>query len=422
MLEAFGARSRRRGLLDVHSDRRPQPQRVHARRPQEVADSLVGGARTAVEHIDMRARGRTPVRGRARRGAGRVPRRGPERAARAEALAAALIGGRAGPARVHVRRARHAAEHARARRFFARAGRALPRADGGGRAGARLRPAGLHPTRGRRARRRASTAGRLQRRAGHRGRRAGKGGRGQGARGRRRPAGRARDRRDCSPRGLAQVSTNVHDPRVPLREVVEAVRERAGSPGPRSSGWRRRRRSRASRRRAVARLRPAARARERVAARERLRTARWRRQRRKRKHRGTRPGRRARPRAPAAAVAAGRKQIARQRRQQRLDSRPPGAALDHPRGDRGGRSSACSWSLLLGAPVAQALVPRRRQSCSTSRSGYYDRPGASTTPPARAAESRPAGARLTAWTCACSPSGRCRRTASSSAATAPIGR
>ena len=80
-------------------------------------------------------------------------------------------------------------------------------------------------------------AGRLQRRAGHLGRRAG-----QGCRAKVREAGgglpgvRAIGVMLAS-RGVAQVLTNVHDPlRVPLREVVEAVRREAEPLGARVAG------------------------------------------------------------------------------------------------------------------------------------------------------------------------------------------
>ena len=241
-IEAFGRALAAHGctLLDVHSD--PDHNRsvyTLIGGPQEVADSIVGGARTVIEHIDMRLhKGAHPCVG----ALDVVPivylRSADRELAEAEALAVGnrLAGELDLPVFMYGPLA--STEERRERAFF--------REGGFEGAAERLRdgdlspdfgPPRLHPTAGA-----ALVTARpplvafnveldtsdveLAKAIAARVREAGGGLAGVRAIG-----------VLLASRGVAQVSTNVHDPlRVPLREVVEAVQREAGQRGARVTG------------------------------------------------------------------------------------------------------------------------------------------------------------------------------------------
>ena len=233
-IEAFGHALTAHGsaLLDVHSDH------DHNRSvytlvggPQEVADSIVAGARTAIQHIDMRVHeGAHPCVG----ALDVVPivylSSGDRELAHDEALAVGnrLAGELDVPVFMYGELA--SAEERRERAFFRE----------GGASGASARvtagelvpdfgPARLHPTAGATLVTARPPLVAFNVELDTAGRRAGKGGRGQGARGRRRPAGRARDRRAA---GLARGRAGVHQRARPAAGAAA----RGGGGGPPRGG------------------------------------------------------------------------------------------------------------------------------------------------------------------------------------------
>jgi glutamate formiminotransferase / 5-formyltetrahydrofolate cyclo-ligase len=230
-IEAFGRALAAHGctLLDVHSD--PDHNRsvyTLVGNPQEVADSIVGGARIVIEHIDMRVHeGAHPCVG----ALDVVPivylRSGDRELAEAEALAVGnrLAGELDLPVFMYGELA--TAEERRERAFFREGGvGAVSERLVAGELRPDFGPARLHPTAGA-----TLVTARpplvafnveldtsdldLAKAVAARVREAGGGLRGVRAIG-----------VMLATRGVAQVSTNVHDPlRVPLREVVEAVRD-----------------------------------------------------------------------------------------------------------------------------------------------------------------------------------------------------
>ena len=246
------------------------------------------------------------------------------------------------------------------------------------------------------------------------------------ARVRRRAARRARARPLPADRGRAQVSTNVHDHwRCRCAEIVERVRARApvaeaeliglapraafeGFPGgraaarfqPRAPHPRRGARGPSGNRRLSrlrAWLRPSASAPASTAA--------------------PPPARSSAPAARAArSTREDAKQIARQRRAERLDKPPTW---------RGAMNRAAIAAAVFGVLVVLAVQARRRPGRGARGvhvpalhpARLRDRHGDLPLPPA--AQGRPAAER---WTCACSPSARWPRTPTSSAATARTAR
>ena len=256
-----GLRARARGAwlhaCSTSTPTRPQPQRLHARR-RPAGDRRLDRGRSADRdraRRHARARGRASVHRCARRGADRVSEQARTASWPTTRRSRSATGWRVSwTCPCSCTGSWPSAEERRERAFFREGGVAgALRAHGGGRAGARLRPGPPAPDRGRGARDGAAAAGRVQRRARHR----------RTSRWRRRsrprcarPAAacRACARSACmlGTRGVAQVSTNVHDPlRVPLADVVEAVRREAEPLGARCRRGRARR-PRARRRRSTA--------------------------------------------------------------------------------------------------------------------------------------------------------------------------
>ena len=407
-------------FLDIHADAdHGRAAYTLAAEQGKLAEGLVSGAAAVVEHVDLtRHDGSAPPRWRARRDARRLSTEEARGAACAEVLAAAgRIGAELDVPVILYGELATVPEH-RERSWLRKGGwRHLAERIESGVVRPDFGPARAHPTAGvvLAAARPPLVAFNLDLR--HRGR-----GRGQGA------AAAIRESGGGLPgvraiglflesRGRAQVSTNVHDYRVtPLRMVVEEVRKHADIAEAELIG-----------------LAPAAAFQrfphdvpirnfspERHLLENALRSLAagtpmaQTKKKRTRKHRGTPAGTIERAgRTGSSRTRVDAKQVARDRRAERLNREPTwrGAV------NRAAIAAAVFGVLVVvafGRAVARARSSRVFMFVLYIPLGLLHRQGDLQLPPAKAQRSR--------WTSACSPSGRCRRTPSCSAATAPTAR